>query len=173
MHGQSCSHWLGIIHARMSFILFLLSMILTLNAAAAPPTTNTNTVLLVAHYDLVEAVFRQYVTDDKYVYHLSFGTNYSTLPADFMGRFGGQHPIVRGTPEGIIVVSNKFVFDKMTHKEAIGLSIQGLRVTGDTAEVHVVYFASGTGNSTVFYMVRDAGKWKVKDRKAEWVADSF
>jgi hypothetical protein len=158
----------------MRFLAFLFSMMIVLQVTAAPPTANTNAVLTAAHYDLAEVVFRQYMSaDSKCIFALSYGTNDSSLPADFMARFKGKHPLVMSSPDNIMVVSNKFVIDKITRKEAVGLGIRELRVTGDTAEAHVIYFASHTQNSTVFHMTRDAGKWRVKDRKAEWVADGF
>ncbi len=102
--------------------------------------------------------------------HIAYGTNNTPLPAEFVARFKGQTPLVRGTPDGITVVSNKIVLDKITRKEAVGLDIREIRVTGDTAEVQVIYFASYTSNSTRFYLVREHGNWRVKERKAEWIA---
>lgn len=130
-----------------------------------------NAVLSAAHYDVAEFVFRQYISaDSKVVFHLGYGTNNTSLPAEFIARFKGQTPLVRGTPDGITVVSNKIVLDNITRKEAIGLIIREIRVTGDTAEVKVRYFASYTGNLTWYYLVRERGKWRVKERKAEWIA---
>ena len=149
----------------------LLSLLLALRVFSAPQPSGTDAPLATADYDLAELVFRQYVSADaKCVYHLSYGTNDTVLPADFMTRFKGQSPLVRSTPDGVTVVSNRFVLDKITRKEAIGLGIRQLRVTGDKAEVQVLFFASGTSNSTRYYLVRERGRWRVKDKKMEWIA---
>ena len=88
--------------------------------------------------------------DSKHVFCLAYGTNYSPLPKDFIARFKARTPIVRGEPDAITVVSNKFVFDKITRRQAIGLDIREIRVAGDTAEVQVKYFASFTGIQHAF-----------------------
>lgn len=137
---------------------FLLSLLFALRVFAAPQSARTNTPLATADYDLAESIFRQYVSADaKCVFHFSNGTNDAVLPADFMARLKGQSPIVRSTRDGVTVVSNRFVLDKITRKEAVGLGIRQLRVKGDTAEVQVLYFASGTTNSTRYYLVREHG----------------
>jgi hypothetical protein len=112
-------------------------------------------------------------SDSKDVFCLAYGTNYSRLPEDFIARFRAQASIVRGEPDAITVVSNKIVLDKITRREAVGLCIREMRVTGETAEVQVKYFASGTGNSTRYYLVRHKGRWTVKERKVEYVSDAF
>jgi hypothetical protein len=149
----------------------LLSLLFGLRLFAAPQPASTNTPLATADYDLTEMVFRQYLSaDSKCVYHLTYGTNDAVLPADFMTRFKGQSPIVRSALDGVTVVSNRFVLDKITRREAVGLGIRQLHVTGDKAEVQVVYFASGTSNSTRYYLVRERSRWRVKDKKLEWIA---
>jgi hypothetical protein len=148
----------------------LLALLFAMRVFAAPQPPNS-AALPVAHYDLAELVFRQYVSADaKCVFHLSYGTNDAVLPADFIARFKGQSPLVRSLPDGVIVVSNRFVLDKITRKQAVGLGIRQLHVTGDTAEVQVVYFASGTSTSTRYYLVRERNGWRVKDKKMEWIA---
>ena len=111
--------------------------------------------------------------DSKSVFCVAYGTNYSPLPKQFIARFKAQTPIVRGEPDAITVVSNKLVLDKLTRKEAVGLDIREIRMKDDTAEVQVQYFASFTSNSTRFYLVREKGKWRVKERKMEYVSDAF
>jgi hypothetical protein len=153
----------------MKYLAILFSALFTFSTVAH--AGRTNAVLPAVHYDLAEFVFRQYMSSDsKIVFHLAYSTNHVSLPAEFIARFKGQTPLVRGTPDGITVVSNKIVLDKITRKEAVGLEIREIRVTGDTAEVQVIYFASYTSNSTRFYLVRERGKWRVKERKAEWIA---
>src|SRR5687768_7981116 len=99
----------------------LLPFLFALRVFSAPLPASTNAPLATADYDLAELVFRQYVSADaKCVYHLSYGTNDAVLPADFMARFKGQSPLVRSTPDGVTVVSNRFVLEKITRKEAIG-----------------------------------------------------
>jgi hypothetical protein len=132
---------------------------------------HTNEVLSTAHYDVAELVFRQYMPpDSKTVDCLTYGTNYSPFPKGFLSRFKAQTPIVRGQPDAITVVSNQFVLDKITRKEAVGFDIREIRVAGDTTEVLVNYFASFTGNSTRFYLVRENGKWRVKETKVESIS---
>jgi hypothetical protein len=149
-----------------SILLFLLCLF---SATAHPGRRDA--ALPIGHYDLAEFVFRQYVSaDSKVVFHLTYGTNDAPLAAEFMSRFKGRTPIVRSAPDGVMVVSNKIVLDKLTHQEAVGLGIREIRVNEDTAEVQVVYFASYTSNSTRFYLVREGGKWRVRERKVEWIA---
>jgi hypothetical protein len=112
-------------------------------------------------------------SDPKRVFCFAYGTNYSPLPKEFIARFKAQTPVVRGEPDAITVVSNKIVLDKTTRREAIGLDIREIRVRGDKAEVQVQYFASYTGNSTRFFLAREDGKWRVKERKMEHVSDAF
>jgi hypothetical protein len=158
----------------MNLSTFLLSLMFVLSARAAPPPARTNAPLPSAYYDLAELVFRQYMSSDsKCVFVLAYGTNSTALPPEFMARFKAQSSPVRGNPESITVISNKIVLDKITGQETVGLDIREIRVTGDTAEIQVIYFASNTGNSTRFSLVRGGGKWRVKERKAEWVADTF
>jgi hypothetical protein len=155
----------------MKLLTFFLPLLLALSIFAAPHPARTNTPLATANYDLTELVFRQYVSADaKCVYHLSYGTNDAVLPEDFMARFKGQSPLVRSTPDGVTVVSNKIVLDKTTRKQAVGLGIRQLHVKGDTAEVQVLYFASGTSNFTRYFLVREHRKWRVKNKKMEWIA---
>lgn len=141
---------------------------------AAVKRVSTNAVLPVAYYDVVELVFRQYIRqstspDSEYVFHLAYGTNNTPVPTDFLERFKGQPRIIRATPYELTVVSNKFVLDKSTRREAICLSIREIRIKGNTAEVQVFAFASSTVSSTRFYLVLEGGKWGVKERVTEWV----
>jgi hypothetical protein len=153
----------------MKSLAILFSVLCTFSTVAH--AGRTNAVLPAVHYDLAEFVFRQYMLgDSKVVFHLAYGTNSASLPAKFVARFKGQTPLVRGTPDGITVVSNKIVLDKITRKEAVGLCIREIRVTGDTAEIQVLYFASYTSNLTRFYLVREKGKWRVKERKVESIS---
>jgi hypothetical protein len=140
---------------------------LNLNTRAA----HTNAVLSAEHYDLAELVFRQYIsTNSTKVFCLAFGTNNAPLPSEFIARFKNQPPVIRAASDSIIVISNKYVLDKVTRKEAIGLDIREIRVVGDRSEVQVVYFASFTSTSTRFYFIRENKKWKLKERKQEWIA---
>ena len=158
----------------MKALVILIFLAFVLRAAAAPPPAHTIAVLPVAQYDLAELVFRQFISADaKSVFCLGYGTNYSPLPKEFIARFKAQNAIIRGEPDAITVVSNKIVLDKFTRREAIGLDIREIRVTGDTAEVQVQCFASSTGSSTRFYLVREKGKWRVQERKMEHVSDAF
>lgn len=153
---------------------FLLSLVLSFKLAAAPPTTRTSSSLPTDQYDIAELVFRQYVSpDSKCVFCLTYGANQTALPKDFISRFKARSPIVRGNPDAITVVSNKFVLDKITRKEAIVLDLRGIQVKGSAAEVEVVYFGSFTSSSARFQLVCENKKWKIKERKSEWVADSF
>ena len=154
----------------MKLPVILLSAVFALGAMAAPPAP-TNATLAVADFDLAEFVFRQHMSSDtSHVFHLAVGTNDAGLPADFMTRFQGQPPIVRSAHGNVLVVSNKFVLDRITRKEAVGLGIRQLRMRGDAAEVQVVRFASFTSSSTRYYLVRERGKWRVKNKKTEWTA---
>jgi hypothetical protein len=154
----------------MKLRAIVLSALFALGAMAAPPIP-TNAALAVADYDLAEFVFRQHMSSDtSHVFHLAVGTNDVAPPPDFITRFQGQSPIVRSAHGNVLVVSNKFVLDRITRKEAVGLGIRQLRVLGDAAEVQVVRFASFTSSSTRYYLVRERGRWRVKDKKTEWTA---
>ena len=143
----------------------LLSFLFALRAFSAPQPESTNAPLATADYDLAESVFRQYVSlDAYYVYYLSYGTNDAVLPADFMTRFKQQFPLVRSSPDGVTVASNS--------TEACAVSIRQLRVTGDKAEVQVLDFADSVRSSTRIYLVRERGRWRVKDSKMQWCYDS-
>jgi len=149
----------------MRFPTLLLSFLFALRALPAPQPVSTNVPLATADYDLAELVFRQYVSVDAYyVYYLSYGTNDAVLPADFMARFKGQRPLVRSTPDGVTIAGNS--------TGASGLRIRQLRATDDKAEVQVEWFASTLKGSTRFYLVRERGRWWVKDEKIEWCFDS-
>lgn len=149
----------------------LLLFLFTLPVFPAQHVSSANAQLATADYDLAELVFRQYVDDDpKPIYQLSYGTNDAVLPADFLARFKGDNPLVRSMTNGLTVVSNRFVLDKITRKEAVGLGIQQLRVTGDKADVQVLYFASGTSILKRYVFVRKSGQWSVKEKKTVWIA---
>jgi hypothetical protein len=150
-----------------AIIFFALFFVLS---ATAGSLTNIAALLPVSHYDLAELAFRQYISaDSKKVFHIAFGTNDAPLPADFMARFKAQKTLVRG-PTGMTIIKKNIVLDKITGREAVGLSVRNIRITGDTAEVQVVYFATNTSSSTRFYLVREKERWKVKNRKEEWIA---
>lgn len=154
----------------MKLLAVVLWAVFSLGATGAP-IIRTNAPLAVADYDLAEFVFRQHMSSDtNHVFHLAVGTNDMALPPDFMTRFQRQAPIVRSAYGNVLVVSNRFVVDRITRKEAVGLGIRQLRVLGNAAEVQVVRFASFTSSSTRYYLERERGKWRVKDKKTEWTA---
>jgi hypothetical protein len=99
------------------------------------------------------------------------GTNDPSPPADFMGRFTTKTPLVRAGIEGIAVVDNRTLLDRATRKKAVVLNITEIRVTEDEAEVQVISYLSFTSNSQRFRLIRERGKWKIHERKHEWVAD--
>src|SRR5204862_8155277 len=96
---------------RLTALFF--SMMFAFGVFAAPQPVSTNAVLPAARYELAEFIFRECMSPDaKCIYHLSYSTNASLLPADFMTRFAKQPPVVRSVPDGFTTVSNKFVVVK-------------------------------------------------------------
>jgi hypothetical protein len=156
-------------------LIVLQLMVAALTVTAAPPPSSAVSTLPPEYYDIGEAVFRDCMahSDRGSVYHLSYSTNDSTLPPDFMSRFEGQSPLVRSSSDGITVVSNRWLTDKITKQPAARLSIREVRLSPDSAVVQLHYVASSTGLSARYYLVRSRGKWKVKDSKTEWIACSF
>lgn len=145
-------------------------LLILCSCSTLPQTGRDKAVLPVAHYDLAEFVFRQYMSaDSKVVFHLSYGPNNTALSEEFVARFKGQTPLVSGKPDGIEILGKSILIDRTTRKEAAGLDMNEIRVTGDTAEVEVIYSASHTSNSTRFHLIRERGKWRVTERKAEWI----
>ena len=145
-------------------------LLILCSCSTLPQTGRDKAVLPADHYELAEFVFRQYMSaDSTVVFHLSYGENNTALPEEFVARFKGQTPLVSGKPDGIEILGKSILVDRMTRKEAAGLEIQEIKVTGDTAEVGVIYSASHTSNSTRFHLVRERGKWRVKERKAGWI----
>jgi hypothetical protein len=157
-----------IISSGMRLILLSLVATLGLSAIAAPPTAT----LPRAHFDIAEIVFRDCIahSDQESVYHLSSGTNDAVLPADFMERFKGQSPLARSTSDGTSIVNNRWLTDKLTKKPAARLSIREIRVGRGSAEAQLHYVSSSTTLSARYYLVREHGKWRVRDQKTEFIA---
>ncbi len=152
----------------MKFLAVFMSILCS--CSTLPHAGRAKAVLPAAHYDLAEFVFRQYMSaDSKVVFHLSYGANQTALPEEFVARFKGQTPLVSGRPGGIAVVGKSILIDGMTRKEAAGLDMREIKVTGETAGVEVIFSASHTSNSTSFHLVRERGRWRVKERKAGWM----
>ena len=147
-------------------------MLLALRAFSATPAAEQNQAqsLTAAEYDPAEVAFRALIEADapRLIFHVTYGTNNSALPAEFMHRFEEQPQTIRTGLEGLTVVSNKLVLDKATQREAIGLGMRELRVFGKTAEAHLVFLAGSKSIAWRVLLVEEHGKWRVAGKQREW-----